>query len=92
MVYHPEKGGLSVGKSLVGLMGGARAEAERENKAALAQSAKNGYRAEPYLKPQIVVLDPALEKAELKRKNDELQGQITALTDLVNKALAAKSN
>ncbi len=91
MVYSAEKGELTVGKSLVGLAGSLRLETEKNNKAALAQSVKDGYRSEPYIKPQVVVLDPATEKAELKRKNDELQGQITALNDLMHKVLAGQA-
>ena len=91
MVHHAEKGELTVGRSLVGVEDPmTRNKITAANEKALAAAVASGYRAEPYPKPQVVVLDPATEKAELKRKNDELQGQITALTDLFNKAIAAK--
>lgn len=95
MVYHPEKGEKTIGLSLAGLSGSARRETENANKAALAQSAKDGYRSEPYQKPQIALLDPAAEKLALKQKNDELEGKLVAQADelsklrqLVEKALA----
>ncbi len=92
MVHHAEKGELTVGKSLVGVPDPmVRNKIIAANEKALKDALASGYRAEPYPKPQIAVLDPAAEKAELKRKNDELQGQITALTDRVNKSIAAKA-
>jgi hypothetical protein len=81
MVYHPEKGHRIVGVNLLGLVGGARKQAEADNKAALAQVQKDGYRLEPYLKPQIAVLDPAVEKAAALAKNAELEGKIVAQAD-----------
>jgi hypothetical protein len=100
MVYSadPVKPELVVGKSLVGVTDPRqRKQMEADNEAEYKKATTPlpnglGYRDEPYAKPQIVVLDPAQEKLDLKRKNDELQGQITALTDLVNKALAAKAD
>ncbi len=91
MVYSPT-GEKTVGKST----GGVKDPRERkqildDNQAAYKAALGSGFRDEPYAKPQIVLLDPAAEKAELKRKNDELQGQITALTDLVHKSMAAKA-
>lgn len=89
MVYHPERGEKTIGVNLLGLVGGPRQQAERDNKAALAQAQKDGYRAEPYVKPQIVVLDPALEKAAMKATNDALQGQIIAQADELAKLRSA---
>lgn len=94
MVYSvdPAKPEMTVGKSLAGVTDPRlRKLIESDNEAEYKKAVASGYRDEPYPKPQIAVLDPAAEKLELKRKNDELQGQITALTDLVNKALAAKT-
>ena len=102
MLHHPEKGELTVGTSLVGVQDtpGApsrRAAITKANEKLVADALANGYRKEPYAKPQIHVADPAAEKAELKRKMDEQQGQITVLMDKLNKlqapapALALKS-
>lgn len=89
MRYHAEKGEVVIGKNLKGIEDrGMRARIEKENQESLAAAEKQGWRAEPYTKPQIAVLDPATEKMELKRKLDEQQGQITALNDLLQKALA----
>lgn len=46
---------------------------------------EEGWREEPYPRVQIQVLDPATEKAELKRKNDELQSQIIQQAEAINK-------
>jgi hypothetical protein len=58
-----------------------RKEAETANKAALTQAQREGFRLESYLKPQIAVLDPALEKAALIAKNAEFEGKIVAQAD-----------
>jgi hypothetical protein len=88
MVYHPEKGELAVGRNLVGLVGIVRADAEKTNKAQLADALKSGYRKEPYLKPQVVVLDPAVEKAAMLAKQNELQGVIVSQNDVLQKLMA----
>jgi len=85
MLYHPEKGERVFGVSLVGLTGTARREAEKENVETLEGAKSLGYRAEPYRKPQIVVLDPAVEKAALLKENQEMKGTIVSLSDQLNK-------
>src|ERR1700721_194422 len=91
MVYHPAKGELVVGKSLVGISdgpgerNGPRARGEALNKQELDAALKAGYRREPFVKPQVVVLDAATEKAALVAKNNELQGQVVAQSDLIAK-------
>jgi hypothetical protein len=92
MVYSadPVKPELIVGKSLVGVTDPRqRKQIESDNEAEYKKAIAAGYRDEPYAKPQIAVLDPAQEKLELKRKNDELQAQINALADQFAK-LSAK--
>jgi len=89
MVYHPEKGEKTIGTNLLGLPPAVKVQTAKENAAALAQSVKDGWRSEPYVKPQIAVLDPALEKAALKATNDALQGQIVAQADELAKLRAA---
>lgn len=89
MVYHPAKGEKVIGVNLLGLNGTTRKQAEADNKTALAQSVKDGYRAQPYIKPQIAVLDPAVEKAAMLAKNQELEGKIVAQADDLAKLRAA---
>ena len=89
MVYHSANGEKVIGTSLAGLVGAARTQAERENKAALAQAIRDGYRQEPYQKPQIAVLDPAAEKQALADRNKELEGKIVAQQDLLAKLQAS---
>ena len=91
MVYStdPAKPEMTVGKSLVGITDPReRKQIEEDNKVAYKKAVSAGYRDEPYAKPQIAVLDPAAEKIELKRKNDELQAQINALADQMAKLTA----
>ena len=85
MYYHAEKGEKVFGSSLVGLRGDARRRTEADNKAALATAQKEGWRAEPYLKPQIAVLDPAVEKAAMVAKNQQLEGQLVQANDTLRK-------
>lgn len=92
MLHHPEKGGVVFGLSLLGVKDPAeRKRIVRDNEEAVSMALKAGFRPEPYMKPQIAVLDPAVEKAEMLRKNQEMEGRITALTDLVMKLTQAKS-
>ena len=92
MVYSAERGELVVGKSLVGVEDqGLRKRIVAENEAAIKEAFANGYRTEPYIKPRVAVLDPAVEKAEMLRKNQEMEGRIVALTDLVTKLAAQKA-
>ena len=91
-VYHPASGMLTVGKSLLGVKDlDIRKKITQENEKAHAEALKAGHRSEPYVKPQIAVLDPAIEKAEALRRETEMRGQITALTDMVAKLMATKS-
>lgn len=85
MVFHPEKGELTVGKNLTGLTGVVRKDVETTNKADLAMALKMGYRDEPYQKPQITLLDPAVEKAAMLAKHRELEGTIVAQQDYMSK-------
>ena len=48
---------------------------------------QRGFRPEPYPKPQIEVLDPAVEKKALQDKNNELQGQIIRQQDALSKMM-----
>lgn len=89
MVYHPARGEKVVGVSLGGLTGNVRKQAEADNGKALEQAKKDGYRQEPYPKPQVVVLDPAQEKAALLARNQELEGKIVAQQDQINRLAAA---
>ena len=104
MMYHPAKGELIVGKALIyfepgpfgsriqfSLGGETRKQTEEDNLEAVKEAQINGYRAEPYLKPQIAVLDPAVEKAALLAKNQELEGKVTAANDLIQRMEARLS-
>lgn len=80
MIYSPN-GEKVVGQSLKGLTGQARVAAAEQNEAELTAALKAGYRRAPYAKPQVAVLDPAVEKQALVDRNKELEGKIVALTD-----------
>lgn len=67
----------------------ARGEKIVESEHELNVALKDGYRKEPYAKPQIAVLDPASEKKALLDRNQELQGQIVAQGDQIAKLQAA---
>lgn len=82
VMVHSPKGELTVGKSLVGVQDpAARKRIEAENKEAFAAALKAGYRTEPYLKPQVVVPDAAVEKAALLKHNADLSGTIVQQND-----------
>jgi hypothetical protein len=89
MIFHPSKGELTIGKSLVGLTGTRRRETEKENQDTLEAALNVGYRTTPYVKPQIAVLDPAVEKAALMKRNQELEGMITQQADALSQLKAA---
>lgn len=92
MLYHSEYGEKIFGVSLLGVRDVAeRKRLTSDNDGIVKAAIAAGYRAEPYIKPKIAVLDPAVEKAEMLRKNQEMEGRITALTDLVMKMTAQKA-
>jgi|SRR5579872_2549833 len=104
MMYHAAKGELIVGKALiyfepgpfgsriqVSLTGAAREQQKKENAAAMKEAITNGYRHEPYQKPQIAVLDPAVEKAAALEREKILQGQLVAANDLIQRMEARLS-
>jgi hypothetical protein len=92
MMFHPGLGERIVGVSLVGLTDeDERTARERSNQKAVAQAKADGYREAPYPKVQIALLDPAAEKKALQDKLTEQSGQITALSEQVNKLLAASA-
>lgn len=46
---------------------------------------EQGYRMQPYPKPQVLINDPKTEKLEMQRENKELRGQLTSQQDQINK-------
>lgn len=88
MVHHAVKGELTIGKNLLGLKGRERVETEAANKKELEAVLKQGYRREPYPKPQVALLDPAVEKAALLERNKMLEGMIVQQNDLMLKLSA----
>ncbi len=46
---------------------------------------EEGYRKDHYLKPQVAVNDPQVEKKELLDRNRELGGQVTILSEVIEK-------
>ena len=46
---------------------------------------EKGYRNEPYPKPVIAIYDPATEKAAMVAKNQELEGKLLAMQDMMMK-------
>lgn len=92
MLHHATYGELTVGQTLKGKTEPAiRRQIMEDNHAAKKAALKQGYRSEPYLKPQIVVLDPAVEKAALIRERDDMKGQINALHDMLAKLMQSQS-
>ena len=90
MVHHPAKGELTVGKTTLGAPNeNAKREIVKQNLADLDAAFKAGYRKEYYVKPQIAVLSPEVEKAESLKREMELRGQNVALQDQLNKLQAA---
>lgn len=86
MVHHAAKGELTIGKTLKGVTSPSeRAQITKANEKAKADALASGYRLEPYIKPQVAVLNPEAEKAALLRRNQELEGQINTLTDEFSK-------
>ncbi len=81
MLYHAEHGEKVVGVNLKGLEGFMREDAEKRNKEALKAAKEDGYRHEQYMKPRVVVLDPAIEKAALLARAQRAEGQVVALND-----------
>lgn len=89
MVHHPVKGEKTIGTTLKGVDDQKqRITIQKNNDAALAQAIQEGYRKEPYPKPQITVLDPAAEKLAAQKRADELAGQNASLQDALNKLTA----
>lgn len=79
---HRADGTLDVGVTLKGVVvPSERARILKENQEALKQALADGYRREPFIKPQVAVLHPDAEKAALKATNENLQAQINALAD-----------
>ncbi len=88
MLYHAENGEKVCGANLKGLSGLIREDTEKRNKAEMKFMQSSGWRTEPYLKPRVVVLDPAVEKEALIARNKELEGKIVALNDQFSKIMA----
>lgn len=89
MLHHPAKGELAVGTNLKGVSEPlTRQRIQRENEAAVKGALAGGYRREPYLKPQVAVMDPAAEKQALLRRNQELEGQLATTNDMLQKLSA----
>jgi hypothetical protein len=87
MIHHAQKGEKVIGQSLIGLTGRARDAREQANKKELDAHIEQGYRREPYLKPQIAVLDPATEKLQMLERNRQLEGMIIQQNDLLQKLM-----
>lgn len=79
MVYHADGRNLQIGKP-----DARKEENEKELKEALAR----GFRREPYLKPQVAVLDPRDEKAALIRELTDQRSQNAQMFDLITKLKA----
>jgi hypothetical protein len=90
LMLHSPKGELTIGKSLKGITNQAeRAAIVKANELAKREAVAQGYRPEPYIKPQVAVLDPAAEKANLIKRNDELDAALRAQTDVIASMKAA---
>lgn len=80
---HRADGTKDIGISVLGVTNPEiRARILKENKEALQEAIqRDGYRREPFLKPQVEVLSPAAEKAAMLAKQADLQAQIAGLQD-----------
>lgn len=79
---HRADGTKDVGVTLLGVtIPSERHRITEENQQALKQAIADGYRREPFIKPQVAVLHPDAEKAALKATNENLQAQLNALAD-----------
>jgi hypothetical protein len=58
------------------------------NKADMDAHLRAGWRDEPYLKPQVAVLDPATEKKALMETNAQQQAQLTVQNEMIQKLQA----
>jgi hypothetical protein len=86
MLHHQALGELTVGKSLKGVtIAAERKRIVAENTAAVDAAIERGYRHEPYIKPQVMVLSPEQEKLALLKRNQDLEGQINAQADQLRK-------
>lgn len=77
------------GKELVVGKGGP--ENLKADQAAEKLALDGGWRKEPYLKPQIAVLDAQTEKKEMLERNNVLQTQLIALSDQIRQMQAEQA-
>ena len=90
LMLHSSKGEITIGKSLKGVTNQAeRAAIAKANELAKREAMALGYRPEPFVKPQVAVLDPATEKANMQKRNDELQAALMAQGDQMAKLQAS---
>ena len=90
LMLHSSKGEITIGKSLKGVTNqGERAAIAKANELAKREAMALGYRPEPFVKPQVAVLDPATEKANMQKRNDELQAALMAQGDQMAKLQAS---
>lgn len=86
MVHHPAKGEKPIGTNLKGVTDvSQRVAITKANEADLKEHLATGWRKDPYVKPQITVLDAATEKAALVERNRQLEGGLVAANDLIVK-------
>ena len=89
LMLHSSKGEITIGKSLRGVTNQAeRAAIVKANELAKREAMALGYRTEPFVKPQVAVLDPATTAANMQKRNDELQAQLMAQSDLMARLAA----
>lgn len=94
MLHHAVEGERIVGRNLKGLPDATPDDKKRRlviqeaNQSEYEALLANGWQSAPFPKPQVAVMDPLAEKAELKRQNSELQGQITHLQQKFEQVLA----
>lgn len=88
-VHHAAKGEKVVGRNLKGVADPTeRKKILAANESEKSEALKLGYQLEPFVKPQVVVLSPEVEKAALIAKNKELEGQYIAANDMLVKMAA----
>ena len=61
-----------------------------KSKAERDEAMKEGWRVEPFPKPQVEVLDPATEKKALMEQNRQLQAQLQKLIERIDKVESKK--
>jgi len=88
MAHHPAKGEMPVGTNLKGVDDPSKRKAiQAANEKVWKDAMASGYRAEPYLRPQVALHDPATEKKITADELARLRGENAILSERLNQLL-----